>query len=223
MANAKPNDIRRLSFIDRVIGSADDMLKTFAGGKQFENSRPSPADQLFSDSDAVDDKQRLHTAALMRVNHTGEVCAQALYRGQSLSAKSEPVRQSMMAAAAEEEDHLVWCEKRIHELGSHTSYLNPLWYAMSFSMGALTGVLSDKVSLGFVAATEEQVCRHLNEHFEQIPDSDLKTRAILEQMLIDENSHAEHAIEQGGLTFPGVIKQSMTVLSKAMTESSYHI
>ncbi|MFK8018516.1 MAG: 2-polyprenyl-3-methyl-6-methoxy-1,4-benzoquinone monooxygenase [Pseudomonadales bacterium] len=223
MAIDKLANVRRLSFIDRVIGSADEMLKTFAGGKQLESSRPSPADQLESQNESINDQQRVHTAALMRVNHTGEVCAQALYRGQSLSAKSESVRRSMMAAAAEEEDHLVWCEKRIHELGSHTSYLNPLWYAMSFSMGALTGILSDKISLGFVAATEEQVCKHLNEHYEQIPGGDLKSRAILEQMLIDENSHAEHAIDEGGLNFPGVVKQSMTVLSKAMTGSSYHL
>lgn len=213
---------RQLSLIDQLIGSADDMLKTFAGGKLVEQ-RESPAEQVSAADEPIDAQQRSHTAALMRVNHTGEVCAQALYRGQSLAAKSESVRQSMLKSASEEEDHLAWCEARIHELGSHTSYLNPLWYAMSFSMGALTGAISDKLSLGFVAATEEQVCKHLQDHVDQIPQSDIKTHAILGQMLVDENNHAEHAMAEGGIEFPGVIKQSMTLLSKAMTESSYHL
>ncbi|HSC82173.1 MAG TPA: 2-polyprenyl-3-methyl-6-methoxy-1,4-benzoquinone monooxygenase, partial [Pseudomonas sp.] len=158
-----------------------------------------------------------------RINHTGEVCAQALYQGQALTAKLPQVRKAMEHAADEEIDHLAWCEQRIRELGSHPSLLNPLFYGLSFGVGAVAGLISDKVSLGFVAATEDQVVKHLDEHLEQIPLDDAKTRAILEQMREDEEHHATSAIEAGGLRFPAPVKFGMSLLSKVMTKSTYRI
>ncbi|RMR56927.1 Ubiquinone biosynthesis protein COQ7, partial [Pseudomonas syringae pv. syringae] len=133
------------------------------------------------------------------------------------------VRKAMERAAEEEIDHLVWCEQRIHQLGSHTSVLNPLFYSLSFGMGAVAGVISDRVSLGFVAATEDQVCKHLAEHLEQLPTEDGKSRAILQQMLSDEEHHAESALEAGGFRFPAPVKFGMSVLAKVMTKSTYRI
>ncbi|GBH14715.1 Demethoxyubiquinone hydroxylase [Pseudomonas syringae pv. actinidiae] len=171
----------------------------------------------------MSDVDTRHVAGLMRINHTGEVCAQALYQGQALTAKLPKVRKAMEHAAEEEIDHLVWCEQRIHQLGSHTSVLNPLFYGLSFGIGAVAGVISDRVSLGFVAATEDQVCKHLGEHLEQLPIEDGKSRAILEQMLSDEEHHAESALEAGGFRFPAPIKFGMGVLAKVMTKSTYRI
>ncbi len=212
---------RQLGLIDRCIAATDDMLKTFAGGRP-KGQRPSPADQHCVE-DSLNQTEKRHIAGLMRVNHSGEVCAQALYRGQSMTAKSDRVQQAMRQAAAEEEDHLDWCEQRLQDLGASTSYLNPLWYGMSFSMGALAGAIGDRLSLGFVAATEDQVCRHLQAHYHQVPENDRKTRAILEQMIADEGAHADRALHEGGLKFPGIVKQGMTLVSKLMTETSYRL
>ncbi len=159
----------------------------------------------------------------MRINHTGEVCAQALYQGQALTAKLPKVRKAMEEAADEEVDHLAWCEQRIRELGSRPSVLNPLFYGLSFGVGAAAGLISDRVSLGFVAATEDQVCKHLDEHLAEIPAEDQKSRAILKQMREDEEHHATSAIEAGGLRFPAPVKFGMTLLSKVMTKSTYRI
>ena len=158
-----------------------------------------------------------------RINHTGEVCAQALYQGQALTASLPHIREQMEHAAEEEVDHLVWCEQRIRELGSHTSLLNPLFYGLSFAIGASAGAISDKVSLGFVAATEDQVCKHLDDHLQQIPSSDRKSRAILEQMRIDEEEHATSALDAGGYRFPAPIKFGMSLMAKVMTSSTYRI
>jgi ubiquinone biosynthesis monooxygenase Coq7 len=165
----------------------------------------------------------MHVAGLMRVNHTGEVCAQALYQGQALTAKLPTVRKEMQQAAQEEVDHLVWCEERLRELDSHTSYLNPAWYGLSFAMGAIAGAIGDKVSLGFVAATEERVCHHLRDHLKQLPDEDRKSQLILQQMLEDEQRHGENALEAGGTEFPGPVKDAMTTVSQVMTRTSYRI
>src|SRR5690606_4880485 len=151
-----------LNFIDRLIVQADRALRTLAGADDLTAQRPSPA-TLSTEVELTSDEKK-HAAGLMRVNHSGEVCAQALYQGQALTAKLPHVRTEMEKAAAEEVDHLVWCQARIKELESHTSYLNPLWYGLSFTIGAGAGLISDKVSLGFVAATEDQVCRHLQDH-----------------------------------------------------------
>jgi 3-demethoxyubiquinol 3-hydroxylase len=171
----------------------------------------------------MSDAERKHAAGLMRVNHAGEVCAQALYQGQALTAKLPEVRHEMEHAAEEEIDHLAWCQERIEGLGSHTSLLNPLWYGMSFGIGASAGLLSDRVSLGFVAATEHQVCKHLQSHLEELPAQDDKSRAIVTEMLEDEEKHAHTALEAGGYRFPAPIKGLMSLVSKAMTKTSYRL
>ncbi len=211
---------RSLSFIDQCLSGFDRALKTFAGGAPAAE-RPSPAaDVAMTELNAI---ERKHVAGLMRVNHTGEVCAQALYKGQALGARSKEVRDEMQHAAAEEVDHLAWCEQRINELNGHTSYLNPLWYGLSFSMGALAGAVGDKVSLGFIAATEDQVCEHLREHLDSLPHKDNRSRVIIEQMLRDEAQHAEHALKSGGQAFPLPVKRAMTGIARVMTHTSYRI
>jgi ubiquinone biosynthesis monooxygenase Coq7 len=159
----------------------------------------------------------------MRVNHTGEVCAQALYQGQALTAKLPTVRDEMQQAAEEEVDHLVWCEERLRELDSQPSYLNPAWYGLSFALGAIAGAVGDRVSLGFVAATEERVCRHLKDHLKQLPEEDRKSRLILQQMLEDEQRHGENALAAGGTDFPKPVKDAMSTVSRVMTETSYRL
>jgi ubiquinone biosynthesis monooxygenase Coq7 len=174
-------------------------------------------------SDQLDKSDYRHIAGLMRINHTGEVCAQALYQGQAATAKLADVRAKMEHAATEETDHLVWCEDRLNQLGSQTSLLNPLFYAFSYGIGAVAGAVGDKWSLGFVAATEEQVCKHLSEHLAQLPQEDKKTRAILEQMLIDEEEHGATALAAGGQHLPKPVKRVMTVMSKVMTKTTYRL
>jgi ubiquinone biosynthesis monooxygenase Coq7 len=211
---------RHYSPIDRLLLQADSALRTllpFSG----QPSRPSPA--VLHDETELTDKQAREVAGLMRINHTGEVCAQALYQGQALTARLYDVRQAMEHAAEEEIDHLAWCEQRLRELNSHPSVLNPLFYGMSFGIGALAGLVSDKVSLGFVAATEEQVCKHLEEHLERLPATDTRSRAVLEQMHKDEQQHATSALDAGGLRFPAPVKFGMRLMAKVMTTSVYRI
>ncbi len=211
---------RQFSPVDRLLLQADSALRTLLPlGAQA--NRPSPArDQADAELGA---SETAHVAGLMRINHTGEVCAQALYQGQALTARLPRVREAMEHAATEEIDHLVWCEQRIRELGSRPSILNPLFYGLSFGVGAVAGLISDKVSLGFVAETEEQVCKHLDEHMRQLPSTDQKSRAILQQMHEDEKRHATSALEAGGMRFPTPVKLGMTLLSKVMTKSTYRI
>jgi 3-demethoxyubiquinol 3-hydroxylase len=211
---------RRLGLLDQLVIGVE-TLRRSALGEAPAPERASPAQQL-GDS-TLDEQARRHAAGLMRINHTGEVCAQALYQGQALTAKEASVRDGMQQAAAEEVDHLAWCEQRVQELGSHTSVLNPLFYSLSFALGAVAGAIGDRTSLGFVAATEEQVCRHLREHLERLPADDARSRAILEQMLADEERHGTHALAAGGADFPPPVKQLMTLVSKLMTESTYRI
>ncbi|MFV0277733.1 MAG: 2-polyprenyl-3-methyl-6-methoxy-1,4-benzoquinone monooxygenase [Parahaliea sp.] len=211
---------RQLSFLDRVIGEADTVLRTLAC-RHRAPSRPSPAEG-HSDT-RLSDHQRAHVAALMRVNHTGEVCAQALYQGQALTARLSEVREEMREAAREEADHLAWCEQRLTELDSRGSDLHPAWYGLSFLLGATAGAVGDKWSLGFVAATEERVCRHLRDHLKQLPDADRKSQLILQKMLEDEERHGHNALKAGGAQFPQPVKDAMTLVSKVMTESSYWI
>ena len=211
---------RRLSLLDKLISEADSVMKTITN-RGHHARRPSPS-KGHADSELSASKRK-HIAGLMRVNHTGEVCAQALYQGQALTAKLPTVRKDMQRAAQEEIDHLVWCEERLRELGSHTSYLNPAWYGMSFALGAIAGAISDKVSLGFVAATEEQVCTHLRDHLKQLPDEDRKSQLILQQMLEDEQRHGDQALQAGGANFPRPVKDAMTSVSKLMTRASYRI
>ena len=215
----------QLSVVDRLIVQADRALRTLAGASDLTAERPSPASRLRETelNEQLNEQEKRHAAGLMRVNHAGEVCAQALYQGQALTAKLPGVRTEMEKAAAEEVDHLVWCQQRIGELGSHTSYLNPLWYGLSFAIGAGAGLVSDRVSLGFVAATEDQVCRHLNSHLAKLPEQDVRSRAVVEQMLEDEARHADAALAAGGMDFPAPVKVMMTLVSKAMTFSSYRL
>ena len=159
----------------------------------------------------------------MRVNHTGEVCAQALYQGQALTAKLPAVREEMERAADEEIDHLAWCEERVKQLGGHLSVLNPLWYGMSFGLGAAAGLIGDKTSLGFVSAIEDQVCEHLEEHLQTLPPCDEKSRAIVETMLEDEARHSHAALAAGGTQFPAPIKKGMTLVSRLMTRTSRYV
>ena len=212
--------MRHLSPFDKLIQNADLALRTLIPGAA-NQQRPSPAQA--SDENELDEQERKHAAGLMRINHTGEVCAQALYQGQALTAKLPEVRDAMEEAAAEEIDHLVWCEDRMTQLGSHTSILNPAFYGLSFGIGAIAGAMSDKISLGFVAETERQVCKHLSEHMTSLPTQDQKSKKILLQMLDDEAKHATAALEAGGYEFPLPIRFAMTGLSKVMTKSVYKI
>lgn len=157
----------------------------------------------------------------MRVNHTGEVCAQALYEGQALVAREGRVRTALLRAAREEGDHLAWCNERLDELDSRPSRLNPAWYAVSYALGAATGLMGDRISLGFVAATEDQVCRHLESHLERLPPGDVRSRQIVAQMHSDEARHGTEALGAGGTEFPAPLKKAMTLVSRVMTETAY--
>lgn len=220
-------NMRHITPVDKAIMLADNALKTLLGGYQV-TQRKNPADNC-SDSDLLDNAKELtpeeakHAAGLMRINHCGEVCAQALYQGQALTARLPQVRAKMEEAAAEENDHLEWCARRLTQLGSHPSLLNPVWYISSFSVGAIAGAIGDKWSLGFVAETEHQVVRHLDSHLESLPESDYKSKLILEQMREDELHHATTALAAGGAELPLVVKGMMGVMSKVMTSSVYYI
>lgn len=175
------------------------------------------------DETEMNEAEKRHAAGLMRVNHSGEVCAQALYQGQALTARNPAAARALIEASEQETEHLAWCEKRLHELGSHKSVLNPLWYAGSFTLGALAGALGDKWNLGFLAETERQVEGHLNEHLSELPVQDAKSRAIVEQMKTDEMKHAETAIEHGGVPLPMPVKQAMQLTSKVLTFAAYRV
>lgn len=209
-----------LSLLDNVLVQFDQALRTLSTGNK-ESARPSPATTL--DEPELTIKERRQAAALMRINHTGEVCAQALYQGQSMTARLEQVRDAMHQAAREETDHLAWCEQRLEQLQGRTSLLNPAWYALSFGVGAIAGLAGDKWSLGFVAETEDQVCRHLESHVEKLPESDERSKVILEQMIIDERSHGETAREAGAANLPDPIKKLMAVMSQVMKKTVYRI
>jgi ubiquinone biosynthesis monooxygenase Coq7 len=211
---------RDYSPIDRALVNLDHAMRTLFG-RPLTTERPDPAEGI-PDTE-LSEKERKHIARLMRINHTGEVCAQALYQGQALTARLPEVRHRMERSAQEENDHLDWCETRIKELGDRKSLLNPLWYAGSFTMGALAGLAGDKWSLGFVVETERQVESHLDEHLAEIPRADRKTRAVLEEMKADEMHHAEVAKAAGGAPLPGPIKLAMSLASKVMTRSVYWV
>jgi len=203
-----------------VINEVDKGLKYSTQNYQTE-SRPYPADKI--EQDPLNELERNHSAGLMRVNHSGEVCAQALYRGQALTAKLGDTRTKMEQAASEELDHLSWCNKRLEELNNKPSVLNPIWYGMSFSIGAVAGLIGDNWSLGFVHETEEQVVKHLDSHLDKLSKQDLKTKVVIEQMRIDEEQHSHDALEAGAEILPEEIKELMSKVAKIMTSTSYHI
>lgn len=211
---------RQQSRSDRMIHQFDTLLRTLMPHAAISH-RVSPA-QGVADG-VLDDQERRHAASLMRINHTGEVCTQALYQGQSVTAKLPLTRKQMEQSALEEIDHLAWCDERLVQLGSRSSYLNPLFYAASFGLGAVSGVVSDRVSLGLVAATEERVGKHLDAHQTSLPAEDHRSRAILRKMAVDEAHHAHLALEAGGIRFPAPVKWGMGLVSKVITKSVYHI
>jgi len=211
---------RKQTFIDRCIAHTDQALRTVFG-EPIGSGREYPA-QPASDNElsAID---KANSINLMRVNHAGEVCAQALYQGQALTARNRETRTKMTQAATEENDHLIWCRQRIHELGGHTSLLNPVWYTGSLAIGAASGLLGDKWSLGFLAETESQVVKHLEGHLHRLPDDDGKSHAILEQMKTDEAKHQATAVKAGGAELPLPVKKMMGLVSKIMTTTAYRI
>ena len=220
---------RRHNLIDQVLIQFDQALRTCVPGAT-QGNRPSPAvqvDQAGNQSEAGDhqfsEQDRKHVAGLMRINHTGEVCAQALYAGQAATAKLDSVRDAMEQAASEETDHLAWCEQRLTELEARPSILNPAFYAMSFGIGALAGLAGDRWSLGFVAETEKQVCDHLEDHIGQLPETDQRSRAILEQMVEEEKHHGDTAAEAGGAPLPEPVRQGMKLMSQVMKKTTYHV
>ena len=205
------------SLLDSLVLGVDRVLKTLTHAPKAE--RPSPGNEVAEASLSESDTR--HAAGLMRVNHTGEICAQALYEGQALVAKDGRVKAALLDAAREEEDHLAWCDERLDELDSQPSVLNPMWYGLSYALGAATGLMGDKISLGFVAATEDQVCRHLESHLEALPADDTRSRVIVQQMHADEARHGSDARRAGGVEFPTPVKDAMSLISKLMTETSY--
>ncbi|MDY7024900.1 MAG: 2-polyprenyl-3-methyl-6-methoxy-1,4-benzoquinone monooxygenase [Pseudomonadota bacterium] len=209
-----------MSFLDALIIEADKALKTLTPSVS-KAERPSPSEAHEDSPLTIED--HLKVTGLMRVNHCGEVCAQALYRSQALTSGSPGVKASMQEAAQEEIDHLAWCEQRLAELNSRPSLLNPVFYGLSFGIGAMAGLVGDRYNLGFVAETEEQVCKHLEQHLSQLPKDDLRTQAILEQMHVDEAKHQKEALAQGGVEFPMPVKLLMGAVAKVMTSTTYRI
>lgn len=209
---------RKFSLIDQLITSVDNSLRTLLG--ENHATRPTPASKVQEAELTTSEKQ--HAGALMRINHAGEVAAQGLYQGQALTARLKDVRDQMEQAAQEEVDHLAWCKQRAEQLGTHTSYLDPIWYLGSVAIGAAAGLAGDKWSLGFVAETEHQVVKHLEKHMENLPANDAKSRAILEQMKIDEQHHATTALKHGAAELPRPVKKVMTFTSKIMTRTTYY-
>ncbi|CAM3673450.1 2-polyprenyl-3-methyl-6-methoxy-1,4-benzoquinone monooxygenase [Polynucleobacter brandtiae] len=209
-----------MAFVDRLIMEFDTALRSMVGGAHAH--RPMPGSNGYP-VDQLDTADREHAAGLMRVNHVGEVCAQALYQAQKLVARKGEIQQMLSDSAQEEMDHLAWCEIRLKELGSHTSYLNPIWYAGSFAIGIMAGLAGDKWSLGFVAETEKQVEHHLESHLHNLPQQDHRSRAIVDQMREDEIEHGRAAISAGGEPLPEPIKKIMQAVSTLMTKTAYRI
>jgi ubiquinone biosynthesis monooxygenase Coq7 len=208
-----------LSFLDHFVVEFDRGLRAVAGEPRAQ--RPSPAASL---PDApLSDAERRHAAALMRVNHCGEVCAQALYQGQALASRNLALKSALSQAACEEEDHLAWTRQRIHELGGRTSLLNPLWYAGSLAIGLAAGRLGDGWNLGFLAETEVQVERHLQGHLQHLSPDDARTREVIEAMQGDEAGHAETARQLGARELPQPVKGAMRLAARLMTSTSYWV
>ena len=208
-----------MTTIDQLISQFDKALRTVFAPAQARRATPGTA-ELATPSDQTD---KTTSARLMRINHAGEVCAQALYQGQALTARNPDVRVTLANAAKEEEDHLAWCESRLQELGGRKSLLNPLWYAGSFGLGALSGLLGDRWNLAFLAETERQVEGHLRGHLDRLPATDEKSRAVLEQMRHDEAEHGEMAQAHGAAEMPAPLKFTMRFGSQVMKTTTYWI
>jgi ubiquinone biosynthesis monooxygenase Coq7 len=208
-----------VSLVDRLIGEFDRALRATTGVAQAARQSPSDAVQ----EAALTEEERRHAAALMRVNHVGEVCAQALYQGQALTARDPRARRELEQAAREEEDHLAWSAERIAELGGRPSVLNPLWYAGAFAMGAAAGVFGDRWNLAFLAETEHQVEEHLSGHLERLPKEDERTRVLVDAMRADEAKHRDTALRLGAAELPRPVKRAMRLAAKVMTTVAYRV
>jgi 3-demethoxyubiquinol 3-hydroxylase len=209
-----------MNFIDQLIGAIDDGLRVVSA--KLHAGRAVPRTESTSTTE-LSDTDRAHSIGLMRVNHCGEVCAQALYSGQLLFARETQTREVLEHARQEETDHLAWCEGRIDALGGRTSVLNPLFYAGSFALGATSALVGDKVSLGFLTETEKQVEAHLADHLERLPKSDAQSRRIVEAMREDEIRHGQSGTAHGGVALPAPVKWLMKSVSKVMTTTTYRI
>lgn len=211
---------RKLTPVDRLLGGLDNALRTLASPAR-GSGRAYPAAQLADDT--LDERDRRHAAGLMRVNHAGEVAAQALYQGHAAVARDAIVERQMQTAAAEESDHLAWCEQRLGELGATRSRLSPLWYGGAFAIGALSGVFGDRWSLGFIAETEQQVCAHLDRHLEGLPRDDERSRAVVRQMRDEEAAHGENARLAGAAELPLPLRRLMRATARVMTATAYRL
>ncbi len=211
---------RHFSPLDQLIATVDNGLRTVLG-QPIVTERPNPANHI--EEGELSNEQRKLAGRLMRINHAGEVSAQGLYQGQSITARLPEIRSKMERAALEENDHLAWCESRAKELGTHVSLMNPLWYMGSLTIGAIAGLAGDKWSLGFVVETEHQVVKHLDEHMAKITSKDEKSQAILQKMKEDEAHHATVALHAGGAELPFPIKGMMKLTSKIMTKTAYWV
>ncbi|MBZ0092825.1 MAG: 2-polyprenyl-3-methyl-6-methoxy-1,4-benzoquinone monooxygenase [Sulfuricellaceae bacterium] len=205
--------------LDQLIVQFDKGLRTVFAPAQ--TKRPLPGDDL--PEAEMSEEEKRESARLMRINHSGEICAQALYQGQALTARNPDARAALEEAAWEETEHLHWTENRVHDLGGRKSLLNPLWYANSLAVGMVAGALGDKWNLGFLAETERQVCRHLDSHLGKLPPQDAKSRAIVEQMKDDEARHATTAIQHGGTELPLPVKLAMKGMATVMTKTVYWV
>ena len=212
------SNARQFNLIDRLLTEVDHGLRTvFCRTPSWRRANPAEKDNYELSRD-----ERKLSSSLIRVDHCGEICAQALYRGQALFARDQETREHLHEAAREEQDHLAWCDLRLKQLYAHTSYLNPIWYGASFAIGALSGAMGDRWSLGFVIATETQVEAHIEDHLQRLPKADNASRTILMQMQQDEAEHAQHARDAGGTTLPKPIQWIMTLQSKVMTTTAYY-
>lgn len=222
MTKMSGDGFRRSSgFLDNLLAQVNDALTILSGNAMA--SRPNPAQDIELEPEALSEQERIHAAGLMRVNHVGEICAQALYRGQAVFCKDPAVRDVLLEAAKEEVDHLAWCNERIEQLQSHRSYLNPFWYAGSFSLGLVAGLAGVSKNLGFMAETEKQVEQHLDSHLESLPVADTASRAIVAQMREEEIHHNHTAIEHGAEQLPTPVRGAMRAMSKVMTTLAYKI
>jgi ubiquinone biosynthesis monooxygenase Coq7 len=211
---------RQLTPLDRLLASANNALRTVAAPAG-RPARPNPAEHIIDAE--LDERQKAHAAGLMRVNHAGEVAAQALYQGHAAVARDASIEKQLQHAADEEFDHLAWCEQRVNELGENVSRLTPVWYAGAFAIGAASGILGDRWSLGFIQETESQVCAHLDNHLDSLPADDAKSRAIVEQMRDEEEVHGEQAADAGAAELPRPVRRLMQITAKVMTRTAYWV
>ena len=207
--------MRTLQWADRLLAHVDRSVKTMTGTLPVANGF-----EHDSQADELTPEEQSKSRQLMRINHCGEVCAQGLYHGQMLSARNDSTKDHLQHAAEDEQKHLLWCQERLRELRGQTSYLNPLWYGASFVVGAATGLMGDRVSLGFIAATEEEVCKHLDRHLAELPEGDHRTREIIARMQADEAGHEQAALDEGGAPYPVALKKIMALQSALMTNST---